>query len=159
MWRNPRYPAPGPATPPENAGELLLSLPRNNGDELRISLDEFHDRKFVSLRLWTRGSGGELWPSAKGVTVRLHEADRVVAAIEAAVDLARQSPRPGPAAGAAAPAPSPPPDRPQGQPGAQEGVPQYVERRRRPQPRGNFDPRDLAGPAGDAGPFNEFEVG
>jgi hypothetical protein len=50
-----------------------VTLPRGEGAELRVSLAEYQGRPYVSLRVWERGSDGELWPSKKGCSIRASE--------------------------------------------------------------------------------------
>lgn len=75
-----------------NSKELkrLASIKRKNGDELRISRDQFTNDKgeafeYVSLRIWFQPKeGGEPRPTQKGLTVRKNEVDQVAAAIKSA---------------------------------------------------------------------------
>lgn len=64
----------------------LTSLPRKEGEELRITLDEFtSDRgkssKYVSLRIWFEGRGGAWLPGRQGITVRARELDTTIEAL------------------------------------------------------------------------------
>lgn len=93
MWRNPKYPAPEPTPPPEPSGELLISFPRPGRGrgpdaELRVSLDEFQGHPFVSVRLWNRGPDGSWYPTKKGCSVRLAEAEDLADVLAKAAQLA-----------------------------------------------------------------------
>lgn len=93
MWRNPRYPAPeAPARddrqgPPEDRGERLATLPRGQGEELRVSLDEYEGRPYISLRVWAIGQDGSWWPTKKGCSVRIREITDVAQALMRANDM------------------------------------------------------------------------
>jgi hypothetical protein len=79
MWRNPKYPAP--AGPAEN-GARLATFPRGQGDELRVNLDEYQGRAYISIRVWNGG-----YPvRGKGCSVRVSEARGVAEALLAALD-------------------------------------------------------------------------
>jgi hypothetical protein len=165
MWRNPRYPAPGPATPPEDTGRRLASLPRGNDAELRVTLATYEGRPYCALRVWDRGSDGQFWPSKRGCSVRLSEVADVIAALRRAEDLAAdesgQSARqdgPGrrPAATTAQRPSAPTESHLEGERTPPDDRPCYVEpRRRRPQPRA-FNPSDLDHPT-DGPEFDEFQ--
>lgn len=82
---------------PRETGKRLATLPRRGGfgkpdAELRIALDTYEGRSFISLRLWERGADGNFYPTPKGVTLRtgeLYEAIRglCAGARELGVDL------------------------------------------------------------------------
>jgi hypothetical protein len=38
-------------------------------------LDEYQGHPFYSLRVWTRGDDGAMYPTRKGVSIRLREAE------------------------------------------------------------------------------------
>jgi Transcriptional Coactivator p15 (PC4) len=74
MWVNPNHPdPPRQAAAPEDTGQRLVTFPRNQGDELRVSLAEFNGFKFISLRVWERDRSGAWWPTKKGASIRLRE--------------------------------------------------------------------------------------
>lgn len=63
---------------PRSAGMRLVTLVRparqdRAGEELRLVLDEHEGHKFVSLRVWFRGSDGQMYPTRKGATIRRGE--------------------------------------------------------------------------------------
>lgn len=93
----------------------LETLERNEGkEEVRWSWDEFTAggkvTKYISARKWYRADDGEWRPTKAGVTIRLGELDRVVAALQR-VQRARDAngAKPAPRAG---PRREPPPARP-----------------------------------------------
>lgn len=91
MWVSPNHPnPPRPPEPPADDGQPLAAIPRGDGrDELRVSLKEFQDRPYVSIRLWSRDDRGQFWPQkGKGVSVRLAEVGQVIDALQAAVQAA-----------------------------------------------------------------------
>lgn len=98
MWRNPKYAdqaarqAPAAETPRET-GRRLVALPRSRrggpDEELRVSLDEYQGHPYISVRLWTQDArSGAWWPSKKGVSVRLAEAEDVADALREALRVA-----------------------------------------------------------------------
>jgi len=89
MWISPNHPnPPRQSQPPVEQGRRLIALPRGEGrEELRVSLDEFKGRPYVSLRVWERDASGHWWPTKRGVSVRLSEARDVAEALLEALDL------------------------------------------------------------------------
>jgi len=73
-------------------GERLATLPRNEGEELRVSWDTFKGFNFLSLRVWSRGSDGAWRPTKTGVTIKRRELATVADAMARAVTLAEESP-------------------------------------------------------------------
>lgn len=61
-----------------------LEFPRGKGmdretEVLRLSVDEYNDALYVSVRVWYRVAGGDYRPTKSGITIRareLHEAAR-----------------------------------------------------------------------------------
>jgi hypothetical protein len=96
VWVNPKYPRPEQPAPPQEQGERLATLPRNQGEELRINLAEYDGRPYLALRIWARGSDGNLWPvKGKGGSIRVAEIDEVIDALNRAREiLAERSPEP-----------------------------------------------------------------
>jgi hypothetical protein len=83
-----------PQTPPEPTGELLLSVPRGELEQLRVSLDSYEGHQFLSLRVWSKGQGDGWWPTRKGVTVRTRELGQVLGAMGEAARLLGMGPAP-----------------------------------------------------------------
>jgi hypothetical protein len=111
MWRNPKYQAeaedqsqeapPDQAGPPVEQGERLATFPRSDRQggesELRVDLSRYQGHPYVSVRLWTQDRiTGDWWPTRKGVSVRLSEADGVAEALVQAVRLADAGRQPPP---------------------------------------------------------------
>ena len=84
-------PSPGPS------GDVLATLDRGrSGDALIVALDEYEGHPFVSLRVWASGEGGARFPTKKGLSIRVAELGRVIAALQEAEarvlrDAARRS--------------------------------------------------------------------
>ena len=51
-----------------------------------MALDERDQHLFISVRVWTKEKVGQWWPSPKGVSVRLSEAEDVAGALTKALD-------------------------------------------------------------------------
>ena len=70
------------------AGRDLAILDRRDS-EVRISLAEYEGRPFVRLEAWAPSPGGR-WKPVPGrmLSIRLHETEKVVAALRRAVELA-----------------------------------------------------------------------
>ena len=86
-------PGPAPRPAPEPSGELVAAFARPGfrggpDGELRVSVDEYQGHSFISLRLWERGTDGEWWPTKKGISVRLGEAEGVADALMRGLELA-----------------------------------------------------------------------
>lgn len=104
MWRNPNYPAPEQPqqAPPETSGHPLgtWERPGRGGatdTELRATLSEFQGHAFIDLRIWICGTDGGWYPTRKGVSVRLKEANDVAAAIAEGLRISNLSqPQAGP---------------------------------------------------------------
>ena len=148
MWRNPNHPAPDqpPRADPEPQGRELATFERPGGrwgppTELRARLDIYEGHEFINLRVWMQGPDRGWYPTRKGVSVKLREAQGLAEALLEAVRLADTGGQGG--------SPSRPPAR---RPGPAP---------RRAQPRGREQPAlPLAGsaavPPWDNG-FSEFQ--
>lgn len=85
---------------PVDRGKRLATIQRGDGEEVRVTWDEYEGRPFLSIRAWRNG-----YPDPKrGVTIRLREladfADGIALALEEAKSLpAREVARPQRAAG------------------------------------------------------------
>jgi hypothetical protein len=164
MWTAPGYDPPAPPPPVEH-GRRLATLPRGKDAELRLTLAEYQDRPYVGVRIWERGSDGQLWPAkGKGCSIRIGELPEVIAALRQVEDLVARREQQG---SGEPPNPSAaPPVR--GFSGNRDGIPytkhptplddpdrpRYVERgRRQPRP---IDPDSMPPPGGSsAAPFDE----
>jgi len=77
--------------PVEN-GERLATIPRRDGDELRLSWAEYNGHNFLNVRVWHRDDNDTRFPYRdKGLTVRLAELDDFAEGIQRAVKLARSA--------------------------------------------------------------------
>ncbi len=115
-----------PTGPPQPSGELIASFPRPSREgqdaELRLVLDSYEGHPYLSLRVWQRGGDGAFWPTRKGVSIRLSEAEGVAAALRKAL-------------GQAEPTTEAPPRRRQ----RPEGRPRWDEHGSPPPPNGHQD--------------------
>ena len=80
-----RATAAAPTGPPAPTGTLLASFPRPSHEgqdcELRLVLDEYQGNPYLSLRVWQRDASGAFWPTRRGVSVRMGEAEGIAAAL------------------------------------------------------------------------------
>ena len=81
------FPSPTSRAAPVEQGQRLAAIKRGD-DELRLSWVTYEGREFLSLRVWTKGGDGNLYPGKAGVTVRAHELPDVADALAEALDLA-----------------------------------------------------------------------
>ena len=77
-------------TPPAMRGQLLGSLPHKEG-QIRIVWDAFEGHSYLSIRLWTGDSDGQLWPSKNGFTVKLRDLPALGEAVGRALDMALEA--------------------------------------------------------------------
>src|SRR5262249_43592872 len=134
--KNPKYfTEPEQAVAPEPTGELLLALDRDEGTkQVRFYRDTFNGHAFISARVWRFDQASGWWPTRAGFSIRLREIGAVVEALQ------------GPAG--------------QGNKGADvpdaplDDRPQYVERRRRVEPRDPGKPLPRSVPSDEK--FDEF---
>jgi hypothetical protein len=85
-------PSDRPRTAPEENGERLATIPRSEGEELRLNWSEYNGHHFLNIRLWAQGDDGTWWPQKdKGLTVRVRElpdfAEGVAAALARLVNV------------------------------------------------------------------------
>jgi hypothetical protein len=91
MWTKPGY---GPSKPaaPEERGLRIACFERGDGEQLRVTLEEYEGHRFVSLRVWAR-ENSQWWPSKKGCSIRRKELRGMIEALQRAeADLAAQEP-------------------------------------------------------------------
>ena len=74
--------------------ERLVTIPRGrNGDELRITVDEFtpadggEPKAYASIRVWFKGDDGQMRPSKTGCTIRRAELARAIDALTRAEQI------------------------------------------------------------------------
>ncbi len=77
---------------PEERGERLATLPRQDGAEIRITWDRYKGSPYLGIREWTpdRNGGGGMFPTRKGVTVRRGELPALARAVADALDRAEE---------------------------------------------------------------------
>lgn len=68
------------------ADELVITtLPRPNGEELRVSVTEFRGTRFVDVRTFAaHAAGGALLPTRKGVALKVQDLDQMIEALQQA---------------------------------------------------------------------------
>jgi hypothetical protein len=154
MYIKPGYTPPATSPPPVDAGRRLLTLPRHDG-ELRISISQYQGNDYLSIRVWEPGAYDPgLYPTKKGVSIRISEIDHVLSALEHAREIVEgERPREdrrreGPAEKQVIISPV-----------SHEETPRYVPprhggHRHRPP----FDPTPLKSPGGAAENFDEFHA-
>ncbi len=82
-------PSDRPRTAPEENGERLATIPRSEGEELRLNWSEYNGHHFLNIRLWAQGDDGTWWPQKdKGLTVRVRELPDFAEGMAAALDRA-----------------------------------------------------------------------
>ena len=105
-------PPPAAGGPPQDLGHRLLTLPRGQDEELRLSLDAYEGHPFLNVRIWTRDTDGRgWWPSKRGVTLKLRELADVAEALAEALDRMAEHQAlwpPGPGPGPRRDRPAPP---------------------------------------------------
>lgn len=70
-------------------GRVLVSLPRPDGTQLRVSLHTYEGRPFARVAPWQSTDGATWWPvKGKGVTVKVRELASVAAALLDAIEAA-----------------------------------------------------------------------
>ena len=58
-------------TAPVENGERLVTIARNDNDELRLNWAEYNGHNFLNVRVWTQSDDGQWFPHRdKGLTVR-----------------------------------------------------------------------------------------
>jgi hypothetical protein len=73
---------------PVDTGKRLATI-RRDDSELRVSWATFDGSSFLSIRLWTRGGDGQLYPDPKrGITIRARELADFAEGVGAAIDEA-----------------------------------------------------------------------
>lgn len=98
MWVSPNHPnPPKPSAPPRDTGQRLATFPRQDGEELRVSLAEYNGHPYVALRVWAVGQDGQSWPvRGKGVSVRLREVAGLADALATIAERSAAARPPGP---------------------------------------------------------------
>lgn len=70
-------------------GQILASIDRADGTQLRVSQHLYEGRPFLRIAPWQRGADGSWWPvKGKGVTVKVRELGAVAEGLCAAMDAA-----------------------------------------------------------------------
>jgi len=62
--------------------QFLYSFPKNEEEEVRFSIREYKDRRYLDLRIWFRTKEGEYHPTKKGLTLSLELLPEVVRGLE-----------------------------------------------------------------------------
>jgi hypothetical protein len=160
MWVKEGHKVDRPS-PPQETGERLLTFPRPDGAELRVSLDEFNGHNFISLRVWepARDGSGVMWPTKKGVTVRLRECGDLARVLTKTAGAVKAG---GPVRGFAGGGSGETRYESEGQGAAMtehhaaEQTPKFIDKGRPIRPPWDAEKLRPAGQAGGGGDFNEF---
>lgn len=51
--------------------EILTTIARPGGEELRLTLSDYKGHRFINARIWYSAGGGEMRPGRQGVTIPL----------------------------------------------------------------------------------------
>lgn len=74
--------------PPEDTGERLATIPRDDGSEVRISWASYEGKPYLAIQRWRPGVGG-FWPDREQrMTVRLRELSTFAEGLALALDKA-----------------------------------------------------------------------
>ena len=95
--RDSQAPLPARQAPEEN-GVRLATIPRRDGDELRVNWSEYQGHNFVNLRVWREGTAGWFPVKEMGLTIRLAGLAAFAEGIGKAVEMAIESPQAAPQA-------------------------------------------------------------
>jgi len=77
--------------PVEN-GARLATIPRRDGDELRLCWAEYNGHNFLNVRVWHKDDNGTSFPYRdKGLTVRLAELDAFAVGVQKALTMAHSA--------------------------------------------------------------------
>lgn len=50
-------------------GEAIAKFEKNSREEVRVSVDEFHGRKIINIRVYYRNESGQWLPGKQGVAL------------------------------------------------------------------------------------------
>jgi hypothetical protein len=79
---------PKPESRPE--GRRLSTIPRGRDVELRLTMETFEGRPFLSLRLWQRLEDGSALPTKKGLSIRLRELPELIGGLLQAAEITQE---------------------------------------------------------------------
>ena len=80
----------------DDADHLLLTLPRGDRGEIRVSRSRYEGHTFTRLQLWYPGEAGALRPGRQCVTIRDHELGDVLRALGKVAQHVQRSGGPAP---------------------------------------------------------------
>lgn len=64
--------------------ELVAKFDKNNREQVRVSIDVFHGRKMINIRVWFQHLESEQWmPGRQGITLPVEKIDALDTAIAA----------------------------------------------------------------------------
>lgn len=69
---------------------LVRQWPKSTRETLRVSLDRFHDRAVIDVRVWWWGETGELRPGKSGLTVSTRHVRQLADALAEAAKQAEE---------------------------------------------------------------------
>ena len=61
----------------------MISIRKNNREEIRVSRDEYRGHTLVNLRVWYQGVDGTMLPGKQGIAFRVEHLPEVLAAMKA----------------------------------------------------------------------------
>ncbi|AGT08119.1 transcriptional coactivator p15/PC4 family protein [Paracoccus aminophilus] len=62
----------------------LAIIPKNQREEIRLSLDDYKGMQLVNLRIWFKADDGEFRPSQKGIAFKAELLPAVLEGLQAA---------------------------------------------------------------------------
>ena len=63
---------------------VIGTIPKNKGEDIRVTLSNFKGHDLVGARVWFKVKDGEPRPSAKGITVNVKVLPELIGLLEAA---------------------------------------------------------------------------
>lgn len=75
------------STSAPDPGEVLAEISRSDGTLLRVALRDFEGKRFVTIAIWEKGTGGAWYPvRGKATTIRLRELGEVLEGLAIAAE-------------------------------------------------------------------------
>lgn len=72
---------------PKEFQEVVGSIPKGDGDEIRVTAGISKDKPYIDLRFWYKDDDGDMQPTKKGVRFHAEMVEDVLNLIGEATDL------------------------------------------------------------------------